>query len=57
MGIELLIKKLRSKMCFSSFNLSEVGFSAPVPFFYYYGSHYINATKLKRHIEYFYVQG
>lgn len=50
MGMELLIKKLRSKMHFSSSNLSGVGFHVPVPFFfYYYGSHYINATKFKTH--------
>lgn len=33
MGMELLIKKLRSKMHFSSSNLSGVGFHVPVPFF------------------------
>lgn len=32
MGIELLIKKLGSKMLFSSFNLSRVGFPVPVSF-------------------------
>lgn len=31
--IELLIKKLRSKMHFSSSNLSGVGFHVPMPFF------------------------
>lgn len=32
MGIELLIKKLGSKMLFSSFNLSRVGVPVPVSF-------------------------
>lgn len=32
MRIELLIKKLRGKMFFSSFNLSRVGFPVPVSF-------------------------